>query len=704
MTSPGHRLGAAPKWLCLLGVVVVLGCAPRAVPPPVAQAIPGTLDLRAWDPARDGPVELRGQWLVHWQQLLDFAHGPSDGRVPTPLPVPGQWVHFEALAAERAGEGAATYTVTLELAEPSADLVLRFPTPMLALKAWVNGKVIAQRGTPSLNAHGERVSFGEYVAAIPDGARTLTLVVQLSNHFYRTGGLVKAPLLGRRDEVQAQGARSLAGTLLFGGILLVIAIYHFGISLITPDSMAQRVLALNALAVGVHEVLVGAGGAIGGELSEYLPWTWVLRLEYFALYIALYLGVELNSLVFPAESRRPMMRIMKVVGATFALVPLVMPAAWYSRTLTAFSATALVGLLVVAYTLILAIKHGRPQARFILFALAAYLLANVHDVLAFHGVFSAMGEPRAPSILLFIGSQAWTLAKRFADAGQRVIELNEDLQRTNRSIARFVPSHFLAMLNRGSLREVERGDQVALTMEVLFCDIRNFTKLVELMPPGNAFRFINDYLSHMEPAIHAHGGFINQYLGDCIMALYPSGADAAVASAVEMLQRLERFNDGQTHSSTPLRVGIGINSGPLILGTIGGQERLDSGVVGDAVNLAARVESMTKLYGVSLLISEHTVARLSSPERFALRELDRVVPKGRTQSASIFEVLDVLPEATRALRIASRADFARGLSAFREARFDEAQQAFAACALADPTDAAAQLYLTRCRTQPNSRS
>lgn len=689
----------SPVWLlCLLLLGATLGCTSRPEEPPPNSDQPGWLDLRSYRPERDPAVALSGEWLAVWGRLLtpselDAYHGHL-----IPLTVPGQWVSQPGLALPPSGYGAATYRVTVRLARPSAGLALRLPDPKLALRAWVNGKLIASRGVPALSREREVQSFGEYVAPLPDGATTLKVVIQLSNHSYRTGGLRKAPVLGQREVLERKAVWSLAGAVLFFAILLLVAVYHFGISLIAPDSRGQRVLAWNALAVAVHEVLVGGGGAIEAALLPHFPGDWIVRVEYFALYIALYLGVELNSQVFPEESRLPGIRFLKLMGLGIAAIPLLTPVSWFSRTLTAFSVCALFAMLVVVYLLVLAIRHRRPQARFILVALIAYLLANVHDVLAAHGVISSYGEPRAPSLLLYIGAQAFTLAKRFADAGQRVIELNRDLTLTNASIARFVPSKVLAMLKRESIRQVERGDQVALTMEVLFCDIRNFTRLVELMPPGRAFGFINDYLSHMEPAIHDHGGFINQYLGDCIMALYPTGADAAVASAVGMLERLEAFNAGQAHSATPIRVGIGINSGPLILGTIGGQERLDSGVVGDAVNLAARIESLTKLYGTSLLISEHTVARLSQPVRFALRELDRVVPKGRSQSASIFEVLDALPPETRALRLRTREDFERGLSLFRDARLEEARLAFEACLTVDPSDAAARLYVKRCQS------
>jgi class 3 adenylate cyclase len=227
--------------------------------------------------------------------------------------------------------------------------------------------------------------------------------------------------------------------------------------------------------------------------------------------------------------------------------------------------------------------------------------------------------------------------------------------------------------------------------------VRGFTGIVERMQPGEAFAFINDFLSFMEPAIHRHGGFINQYLGDCIMALFPNGADAALSAALDMQAELVAFNARAKYGPWPVAMGIGINSGPLMLGTIGGEHRLASGVVGDAVNLAARLEQLTKLYGATLLLSELTVCGLSPAAPRELRLLDRVTVRGKTEAIRIYECLDGLPSAERTGKLGTRALFERGVERTLAQAYQEALDCFDACLGVYPDDLAAQLHRTRCQ-------
>ena len=203
------------------------------------------------------------------------------------------------------------------------------------------------------------------------------------------------------------------------------------------------------------------------------------------------------------------------------------------------------------------------------------------------------------------------------------------------SFKRFVPFEFLALLEKRSIQDVNTSDNVSLDMHVMFSDLRDFTLMSESMGPEAAFALLNEFLGVMEPQIASSGGFINQYQGDAIMALFSGEADGAAQGAIRMWDALNTLNEERAgRGETALRIGIGLNSGRLLLGAIGSDKRLDSNVVGDAANLASRVESMTKVYGVKVLISGSTHAALSRPADFTLRELDRVIVAGKTEPVS----------------------------------------------------------------------
>ncbi len=222
------------------------------------------------------------------------------------------------------------------------------------------------------------------------------------------------------------------------------------------------------------------------------------------------------------------------------------------------------------------------------------------------------------------------------------IKTHLNLSKYHIATSRFVPHELMRMLNKESIVDVQLGDQVQKTMTVLFSDIRSFTTLSETMTPLDNFRFINAYLSQMGPIIREHGGFIDKYMGDAIMALFEGGPDDAVRAAIAMLRQLEVYNQGRVRAGyQPIEIGIGINSGDLMLGTVGEHRRMEGTVISDTVNLASRLESLTKEYGVPLIISENTMKGLETP--YPTRFIDRLVVKGKSEPVSIFEVRD--PEA-----------------------------------------------------------
>ncbi|AFY81872.1 AAA family ATPase [Oscillatoria acuminata] len=268
-----------------------------------------------------------------------------------------------------------------------------------------------------------------------------------------------------------------------------------------------------------------------------------------------------------------------------------------------------------------------------------------------------------------------------------------ELFQLNQAYERFVPNQFLQFLEKSSIVDVELGDQVQLEMSVLFSDIRDFTTLSESMTPEDNFKFINAYLSRMEPAITEHSGFIDKYIGDAIMALFSGEADNAVKAAISMLHRLGDYNQHRIQQGfAPIKNGIGINTGLLMLGTVGGQNRMDGTVISDAVNLASRVEGLTKNYGVALLITDQTYARLMQRESYAIRRIEQVKVKGKSEAVTVYEVFDADSEEMKAGKLATLGRFTEALSLYDAGKFLEAAQLFGDCVTQNPGDRVAQIY------------
>ncbi len=267
-----------------------------------------------------------------------------------------------------------------------------------------------------------------------------------------------------------------------------------------------------------------------------------------------------------------------------------------------------------------------------------------------------------------------------------------------RAYDRFVPQEFFKLLGKGDITKVKLGDQVERIMTILFSDIRNFTSLSETMSPQKNFDFINSYLSQMEPVISNHGGIIDKYIGDAIMVLFPNSADDALKCSIAMLISLDSINGRMKKEGyDSIKIGIGLNTGVLMLGTIGGNHRMEGTVISDAVNLASRIEGMTKLYGASLLISEYTYYHLNNVKEYHIRFIDRVLVKGKTQPQSVYEVFNADEVSIREAKSKTIKIFEEALANYHLKRVDKAQNLLQKCLDANPKDAPAQFYMDRCK-------
>jgi len=281
--------------------------------------------------------------------------------------------------------------------------------------------------------------------------------------------------------------------------------------------------------------------------------------------------------------------------------------------------------------------------------------------------------------------------------------LNQNLTSLNIAYERFVPRQFLQLLNKESIVDVQLGDQIQQEMSVLFTDIRSFTSLSESMSPADNFRFINSYLMRMEPIILENNGFIDKYIGDAIMALFPGKADDAVQTGIAMLQSLVEYNQYRENIGyQPIQIGIGINTGSLILGTVGGTNRMDGTVISDAVNLASRIEELTKTFSVPLLITDQTVARLTNPDRYNMRVIGQVTVKGKRIAVTVYEVFDADPIPVREGKLATLNLFAEALAFHEAQQWEVARKAFQACLDHNPLDQVARTYRDRCQSNPQT--
>ena len=319
----------------------------------------------------------------------------------------------------------------------------------------------------------------------------------------------------------------------------------------------------------------------------------------------------------------------------------------------------------------------------------------VADAIKYAKLYRYIAKPWNIDDLILTASEA--IKSYFKD--KQIAEKNLELERNVKVFHKFVPVQFLRLLQLEDYTRIKLGACVEKTMSIMFADIRGFTTLSEKMTPQENFNFINSYLSQMEPVINEHLGFIDKYIGDEIMALFPGNADDAVQAGIVMLKRLVKYNQGRQRAHYDgISIGIGIHTGPLMLGTVGGENRMDGTVISDAVNLASRVEGLTKRYRTQMLITEETYQQLTETSQYKIRIIDHVTVKGKTKSVTVYEVFDADSPPSIEMKLKTLPDFERGVECFHNEQFEEANNLFEKVCQVNENDVAAHIYLNNCRS------
>ncbi len=275
------------------------------------------------------------------------------------------------------------------------------------------------------------------------------------------------------------------------------------------------------------------------------------------------------------------------------------------------------------------------------------------------------------------------------------IRAHLSLHRIHTATGKFVPYDLIKVLGRESILDVMLGDQVEKEVTVLFSDIRSYTTLSETMTPEENFKFLNSYIGKVGPVIDDNEGFIIRFLGDGILALFLRSIADAIKAGIDMQKVIQLYNAERIEKERPpIKVGIGMHKGPLIMGIMGNESRLEANLVSDTVNAASRMEGLTKYYGSSLIITESMLNQVDDPAFFEYRSLGKVQVKGKNQAIEIFDVFEADTPEVFYKKQQTKAIFESGLKKYYQRQFEEATSCFAQVLSKHPEDKAAQIYLS----------
>lgn len=681
----------------LLAALLAAACGGRA---PVGQTLPeppraarGQLDLSA---SKEGVAALDGEWAFWWDRFLDPSALAADSEAAPDAygTVPGAWTGYGIPQAAPQGHG--TYRLTVRGLDPAVRYALRLTSFNTAARVFANGRVVHLQGLPGGSPELEEPDWASEVVPVESDTRgILDIVLHVSNYADRNGGFLNSSLLGPYEAVDGIRDRErMTEVFLFGGILLM-GFYYLALFFFRRKDRASLWFGILCIVLAVR--ILCYDEYLIRELLPGLSWVWLFRAGYLTFSLAVFLIAAFLQSLFPASWWRPLSWIIYTGAAAYSLVVAFFPPLVSGNLLTAFQVFALASGAALFMVLLRALLSREPGAALLAGGFGCLFVSVIHDVLASQGVLPGPFVVQV-GLLFFLFAMSLVVTRKFAVSFETSERLAESLRRMNVSLERFVPREFLRYLNKSSLDEISLGDHSAQRMTVLFSDIRSFSRISERLSPEETFRFINSYLERVMPSIRSHGGFVDKYLGDGVMALFPQDADAAVRCAVDMQRRISSFNQEQAGKwLEPVSAGVGIHSGLLMLGTIGENERMDGTVISDAVNLASRLEGLTKEYEIGIAVSEEIVEALTDRSAWKTRYLGKIGVKGKREHVSVFEVYDGDPEDLIVRKDSIRGTFEEAIAAFYRQDFPSAMEGFRAVLEILPRDEASHYYIRMIR-------
>ena len=351
-------------------------------------------------------------------------------------------------------------------------------------------------------------------------------------------------------------------------------------------------------------------------------------------------------------------------------------------------------------------RKGLKQARFFLLAwiplLISLILISLDSMNLISSSFFTYHSVEIGTVLevvllsLALADRINIMKKEKENALQEKLIESEKVANLSHVFKKFVPFKFLEYLGLDDITKVKLGDSIEIEMTILFADIRSFTSISEKMTPYENFHFLNDFLKNIEPIFSEHHGYVDKYLGDGVMALFHRHPGDAINAAIESIKKLSLYNQNRIDQGLdPIKIGIGINTGKLMLGTIGTENRMENTVISDAVNLASRIEGLTKLYDCPILISEQTLFKLDDPSLYNYRIIDRVKVKGKSDDVSIIEIIDGNQESIALKKVNTKAQFEKGIHFYISKELDQSEEKFKEVLKENPDDYTAKIYLNR---------
>ncbi|MDX1960872.1 MAG: adenylate/guanylate cyclase domain-containing protein [Leptospiraceae bacterium] len=663
---------------------------------PIPKASKGQIDLENWNFIQSGNIPLDGEWEFYFEQFLssdDIANG--NGKLSGYVNFPGTWKNIEINQTKISGKGYGTFRLLVNL-PIHPTISVKFATIGTAYKAFVNGREASSGGQIGTVEKETKPGFHFSIVPIYSNSQ-LELILHIANFSDPNGGLWDSIIIGDTASILITKKFQFVMDIFLVSTLFIMGIYHLTLFLLRRKDVSPLFFGIFCIIIGFRTLLTSER-ILHNDFSLF-SWNFLFSFEYLTFYISVPLFVGFVYSLYKEEFSLLFTKIVFGVSTLFSLIVLFTEVKFFTEVNIFYQLFILFFLSYLIYTMIRALIEGRDDIVYFFLGVILIIVAVIHDIfVAMHIIhsFYIFGY----GLVVFILFQSTIIASRFSRAFFKSEELAESLIGTNFAIARFVPSEFLRLLNRNNIIDVKLGDHLKKEMTIFFADIRGFTSLSEKLSSEEVFSFLNNYFKETISIISKNHGFIDKIIGDGIMAIFPKSPSDALQASTDILQKMNQWNiEREKTGQTSISIGIGIHTGIVSLGTVGTEERLDTTVIGDTVNIASRLENLNKDYQSNIILSETVYSSLDENEKKTIRELDYTLIRGREKNLLIYESFAGHTQDSIQKKIAIKSKYEEALSLFKQGKIAEAKVLFMQCKTIINDDPILSIYLERCNSQ-----
>lgn len=650
----------------------------------------GVADISETIYSPEDSVVLSGQWEFYKNQLLTPESDFSKTN-PVFIDVPGKWS-----SNNLPSYGFGTYRVKI-----TGNHNLMFPHTFKfseinsAYKIWIDNKLYALNGTIGSNPQLEKPSIVKNIFSCDIEKEEFYIIIQVSNFTLPEGGIIAAPIMGGHKAIQK--SEIISNTIYIVLISCFILIFLIHIINYFMLSCEKYLLFFSLFSFFVAIRMILKYDNISPIFEKFLSPTIYIKMSYSIFYLAAVCLCVYIYTLFYREFSQTIIQFIKITSWFIFTIILFFPIEIYYTVRYFITIVSILFSIYIIHVLIKAILNKRDYAKIVLSGYFLLFSGFIIDTVIVNLTGKNYSNFSGIGVFSLLISQTLINAHRQNKVTLLSEKLSLNLGKINSSLDRFVPHEFLDYLKKKSITEVKLGDQVQKSMSILFADIRDFTKLSESISPQENFNFLNSYLKRVGPHIRDNGGFIDKFIGDEIMALFPKDCDSAVQAAVNIQKEVQIYNYHRSKLNyPPIEVGIGIHYGELMLGTVGDDKRMETTVISDAVNLTSRLQGLTKVFGSYILISDDIFFNLKNPNEYNIRFLGRVQVKGKMKSVAIYEIIDGFTQEVIDNKNKTKENFELGILNYFQKNFKKAISYFSKVIAEAPNDKAAHFYFSEC--------